>query len=306
MLDLRQLRCFVTVIETASFTKAASALNVAQPAVSQQIQRLEQAVGEKLLIRNGRGIQLTQAGERLFPHALTILGNVEAAQTEIQEFRNGAPSGILRVGLPGSLTDTLAVALFEECESRFPGIKLRAVERQSENLNELLVQGRLDLIFAYETTDLDWIGFELIREEVSCLICAPGDPAPGTGGPISFREVAALPLILPSPANEIRLQLDNIAARQGCALNVVTEIDSFRLLHNLVAAGRGCTILPPLPVISSLAAGDLVGRPIVEPRSTRRLHYGHSLRQPPSRAQLAVRDLVADIVERASSRWQPA
>jgi LysR family nitrogen assimilation transcriptional regulator len=87
MIDLRQLSYFIAVVEAKSVTAAAEVLHIAQPALSQHMQRLEQELGQQLLVRHSRGIEPTDAGFRLLDHARAILKSVETATHDVRHFR---------------------------------------------------------------------------------------------------------------------------------------------------------------------------------------------------------------------------
>src|SRR5687768_12411406 len=106
MLDIRKLRYFVAVIEFGSFTKAALALHVAQPALSRQIQQLEEELGLSLLLREGRRVRPTDAGEALMLHARAIERDFERLREDMRA-RQGEPSGRVVFGIPPTLADTL-------------------------------------------------------------------------------------------------------------------------------------------------------------------------------------------------------
>ena len=105
-MDFKQIEYFVQVAELGSFTRAASVLRVAQPALSRQVRSLEVELRQNLLLRNGRGVTLTEAGTRLLAHGRGILQQLQRARQDLEEQR-GAASGLLSIGLPPSLSRSL-------------------------------------------------------------------------------------------------------------------------------------------------------------------------------------------------------
>ena len=118
-MNLRQIEYFIQVAELGSFSKAAVLLDVAQPALSRQVRALETELRETLLLRNGRGVSLTDAGRRLLEHGQGILQLVEAARADLGA-RRDEPVGQIVVGLPPSLARRLTLPLIEMFSTEMP------------------------------------------------------------------------------------------------------------------------------------------------------------------------------------------
>ena len=110
MLDLRQLRYFAAIVDQGSFSRAAEALRIAQPSLSLHVRNMETELGTPLLYRSARGVTPTEAGAILLRHARIILGQVTAAEEEIRG-HDSDPTGEVRLGLPGTISQILAVPL---------------------------------------------------------------------------------------------------------------------------------------------------------------------------------------------------
>ena len=134
-MDLKQLEYFVQVAEFGSFTLASRFLSIAQPALSRQVRALEVEVRQTLFQRTGRGVTLTAAGKRLLDHARGILQQVRRAQLDLEQQR-GAVSGRLVIGLPPSVSRTLAGPLVRGFRERFPDARFGVVEGLSDHLLE--------------------------------------------------------------------------------------------------------------------------------------------------------------------------
>src|SRR4249920_478894 len=126
-MELKQIATFVQVAELGSFTRAATVLRVAQPALSRQVRSLEVELRQLLFDRNGRGVTLTEAGKRLLAHGRGILQQVERARQDLEDQR-GAASGRLAIGLPPSVSRTLTGPLVESFRARLPKATLTIVE----------------------------------------------------------------------------------------------------------------------------------------------------------------------------------
>ena len=139
-MDLKQLAYFVRVAELGSFTRAAVALKVAQPALSRQVRLLEVELRQNLLVRNGRGATPTEAGQVLLAHGRGILHQVERAREELDRVR-GSLAGRVAVGLPPSIARVLTVPLTRAFRERMPQAQLSISENLSTAMQDQLLHG---------------------------------------------------------------------------------------------------------------------------------------------------------------------
>jgi LysR family transcriptional regulator, nitrogen assimilation regulatory protein len=295
-MEIRQLRYFVKVVEASSLTRAAEQLHIAQPALSLQMQKLEEEVGEQLLVRHSRGIKLTVAGECLFTHAQRILEQLEAAQSDLRELR-GELQGQVRIGMPRNVSQMLAVAVIENASRLMPKVQIGLVEHMSEHLDGLLAAGRLDMTFSYGDGELKRCEYEPVLLERLCLI-SPYQAWARPGAEIDFAELGRLPMILPSHPHALRKVVAETAEYVGIALNVIHEVDSVQTMAQMVEAGLGNTVLPFPAVEEGVANRRLTSKRIVRPEVTRRLQLVYPARQTATRAQMAVRKLLLELARR--------
>ncbi len=143
-MDLKQLRTFLHVAETGSLSKAAKRLNVTQPALSRQIRLLEEDAGVALFVRTGRGVILSEAGEKLKPRARVLDEEMERLKMDMTAFA-GTVRGEVRVGLPPSDGMVLAAPVVERFHQDYPQVKLHITQLLSGALQENLWDGRLDM-----------------------------------------------------------------------------------------------------------------------------------------------------------------
>ncbi|CZF85257.1 LysR family transcriptional regulator [Grimontia marina] len=143
-MDIRQLRYFTCVAEQKNFTRAARQLNIAQPALSIAIKKLEQSIGLPLFDRNERQVHLTHEGEVLLTHAHRVLQQVEDANTAMAELR-GLQKGEVRVGVPGMLGSYFFPSILMGFKSRYPDLKLSVVEAGTQSIRQMLLDGELDI-----------------------------------------------------------------------------------------------------------------------------------------------------------------
>jgi LysR family nitrogen assimilation transcriptional regulator len=265
-MDLKQLEYFVRVAELGSFTRAAQVLGVAQPALSRQVRLLEVELRQNLLVRNGRGATPTQAGQLLLEHGRGILHQVERAREELGRVRSGL-SGRVALGLPPSVARVLTVPLTRAFRQRLPQAQLSISEGLSTAMQENLLNGRLDIAVLYNPSPVPGIELRALVEEELLLVQSrpPGlqeDPPPP---PVTLREVAALPLVIPSRPNALRMHVESEMAAIGCRPDIALEIDGVSAILDLVADGAGVAILPRNAVMRSVRPSAYATRPVSEP-----------------------------------------
>jgi LysR family nitrogen assimilation transcriptional regulator len=275
-LDVRQLTYFLKVIEAGSFTRAAEILHMAQPALSQQVQKLENELGQRLLVRHSRGVTATEAGNRLLGHARFILQSVDAARQDVRQF-SGEAIRQIRLGIPRSLSAQFAIGLERSWSRQWGEVTLCLVEFMNSHLAEWLLTGRLDLALTYAAEDQERIQCEPILQESFCL-AGPRGTGPGDRrlSETSFQRLPATPLILPSTSHDNRKLIDAAAEYCNARLSISHEIDSLEVTLGMVEAGLGYTVQPFLAIQHLLAAGRISAWHIVQPEVRRRLHIAHS------------------------------
>jgi LysR family nitrogen assimilation transcriptional regulator len=305
-MDLKQLTYFVHVAEMGSFSKAAAALSVAQPALSRQVRNLEQQLGSALLYRNGRGVSLTEAGAAFFRRVKVILDDLDRARQEVGELA-GMPGGTVVLGTPPTVSQVMVTPLIKRLRERYPQISLQVHEAFSGFVNEWLASGRLDVAVLYNAPRTRHLQTERLLRETLFLVTAPSRPEAGDGG-IELSALEGTPLILPSRPHGLRLLIDERAGDTGVVLNVDFEIDALPAIKELVEDGVGATILPFASVYREVRRGRLVAREIQRPALTRTLVLTTSSQRPLTLAARIVVDELKSVVGElvASGAWQGA
>jgi LysR family nitrogen assimilation transcriptional regulator len=259
-MNLKQLEYFVRVAELGSFSKAAMVLEIAQPALSRQVRQLETDLSATLLIRTGRGVALTEAGSRLFEHAIGILHSVTRAAEDLESARS-EPSGRIVIGLPPSIGRRLIVPLAEGFRSTLPKARLAVVEGLSSHIGEWIATGRVDLGLVHNPEPNPAIELSRLLDEPMGLV------GPGGGGssPIRWSELGGTPLILPERGHAMRKLLDTQAAFAEVRLKVVMEVSSIPSILDLVATGYGHAVLTGSALAAWRRAGEFSFRQLVDP-----------------------------------------
>lgn len=240
-MDLKQLEYFVRVAELGSFTRASSVLGIAQPALSRQVRLLETELHQNLLIRNGRGVVMTDAGKVLLEHARGILHQIVRAKEDLDLVR-GAPSGRVAIGMPPSISKVLTLPITTEFRKRMPEASLSISEGLSIIAQDWLMTGRLDIALLYNPSyspDLETL--ELFEEELYLISAKSMSLDLAT---VTLKDLAKLPLIIPARPNALRMLVETKISEMRGKLNIAFEIDGVSSILDLVSEGLGYAILP--------------------------------------------------------------
>lgn len=245
-MDLRQLRYFVAVAERGSISVAAQAVHIAQPALTRQIQALEDELGAALFERSTRGVSLTDAGKQLLTDASRLLDDTAAAKERAQRASRGE-IGHLSIALP--VVQTLAPMTAEVLRNyrrQVPGVSITLRQLLSDNQLSLLASGRLDAGFLlYRPLDNPaFEGLSVFSEKL--LLAYPAGWRWEAGKPKSLRDLNDVEFVW-LPRSEAPVWHDKLI---HCFFNAgffpkasVHGVDAASML-TLVAAGMGCTVLP--------------------------------------------------------------
>jgi LysR family tcuABC transcriptional regulator len=241
-MDMRQLRYFVQIVESGSLSKASRQLFIAQPALSQQMARLEEEVGKPLLVRSVRGVVPTHNGEALYHHAKFMLRQLdEAVLIARQEYSN--VRGRATLGLAPSTASILGLPLLKEVKQRYPGIMLNVFSALPGHLEERARMGDLDVAVLFSKTAASEMVLEpLLDEEVMVILPADSQLVPAEKTSLTLREAAELPMVMTATSHNLRRRFMLELERAGLTPNIVAEIDSLLLVMRYVAEGGGATI----------------------------------------------------------------
>jgi DNA-binding transcriptional LysR family regulator len=255
--DLRWLRSFLAVAAERHFSRAARKLNLAQPALTAHIRQLEEAVGARLLERSNRTGGLTPAGRGLLPEAEAIVARADGLRRKVREIAHGE-AGRLRLGLiPPAVTADAAAAL-RLLALELPGIEVQVRQGDQHALENLVLDGDLDLALTRPPEKVALARRRLFVERQGVLLRA-GDPLARRRS-VSLRELAGRRLLLLRDNPHFGGNLVELARERGVALEATRSAEDFPSLHWLVLAGMGvapCSLL----LADTLPAG-LVAKPL--------------------------------------------
>jgi LysR family nitrogen assimilation transcriptional regulator len=266
--NLVQLRYFIKVAGTKSFTRAAVELGVAQPAITRQIKMLEAELGGELLVRHRRGVEVTDVGALFLDRAEFILRAIDQARVETMDL-SGAPSGSIRVGCAPALSCHLMIGPLRLFTTRYPNVGIELQESISDQLYRAVIADQLDIAVLSARPHEPYLQFTPLFSEEIWLFGPPG--LVGRKGRVSLDRLAKVPLLLARRTNPARQLIERRMADAGLRMNVAIETDSVQVIRELVVQGVGCATAPYLSFADHVRRGDMRGGPIENVTITRSL-----------------------------------
>jgi DNA-binding transcriptional LysR family regulator len=289
-LEIKQLRTFLAVAAYGSVTRAAEKLHIVQPALSRQIQMLEEDLGTPLFQRVGHGMQLTEAGHLLMPRAKRALEELEQARHEITSSPETI-SGTVVVGLLPSVSDLLAGPLIHSLKSQYPNLSIQILVGYVGYLQDWLAKDELDvaLLYAYKPSPSIEIT-PLLNEKL--YVVGPPEAKLRLDQPVSLRDLKKQSFIMPTQPHGLRTLLDHACGVSGIQLNIIAETNSMNTQKSLVQSNIGYTILPGVVIFEDIKNKKLSAAPIIDPEINRQISLALSVTRKPS---LAVRKVVEEL-----------
>jgi len=244
-MELRQLAYFLAVAEERNFTRAAARIPIAQPAISQQIRRLEAELGERLFLRDRRDTRLTPAGQALLPHARAALEAASGGREAVAAL-SGLLTGRLAVGLVHPLPDRRFLHLLGTFQRTHPLIELTVIEDQTDALLAALATGELHAaLIGQGRYDRPPPGAQslLIAREPVVVAVHPVHPLAGRGQ-IPLRALRAEAMVTLTRASKLRTNLEAACQAVGFAPRIAAETSDLSVLTELAAEQVGVAVLP--------------------------------------------------------------
>src|SRR3974390_1302019 len=248
-MDYAGWKLFLDAAEHGSLSKVALAYGTSQPHISRQISELEQECGGRLFQRTGRGVVLTELGQRIAPKVRVWMASTDQLENDVRTSAR-TPIGKVRIGSLPSTAHPLVSTLYKLLKGRYPLIQLAVREGQGSQLETWLGDGSFDLAILYRTSPPPQNGDTYLVETSTYLVSAAGDPL--TSRPtVPFSSLHNLPLVLFCRQNSWRNQLEQISAEHGVSLNVVLEADSLSLQTHIVSEGGVYALLGPYAIAAT-------------------------------------------------------
>jgi DNA-binding transcriptional LysR family regulator len=292
-LNLHHLRLFSAVATHGSFSRAAAALRISQPAISKGIREFEDQVGTTLLERGATGVRPTEAGRRLMEQAATLFAAERAAEEELDALR-GLERGTLAVGASTTVATYLLPPLIGAFHRAHPGIELRLTSANTRSIAELLVQRELDVALVEGPTDDFQLVAEPWRQDEMILIAAPDHRLTKLPPEAVFRELEHEILLVREPGSGTREVVSAALAARGVRPRRSIEIGSTEPIKQMVAAGFGVAIVSAAAAADQVALGRLaVVRPAGFTLQRTLMRLAVPRRRPSAAAAIFIRMLTA-------------
>ncbi len=253
-MELRQIRYVLAVAEEHSFSRAAARLHLAQPSLSQQIAKLEKSWGVQLFHRLPHHVELTDAGERFVQVAQALIAQADGLEREMRSFANG-DIGKLYVGsLPNTGTYVLP-SVISRFAARFPGVELQLIEESSSILEQLLVNGKLDVsLLTMPIKDSSLCYEPAIREEIYLAVPPTHPLAEVKDEEVDLSALHDQPFVLLKEGQGFRQISLDLCAQAGFRPKIVFESSNIQTVQSLVAAGMGISFIPDMITLSTWAS----------------------------------------------------
>ncbi|GAA4483506.1 transcriptional regulator CynR [Rhodococcus olei] len=242
-MELRHIRYLLAVADHGNFTRAAEALHISQPTLSQQVKQLERALGVQLLDRSGRTVRLTDAGETYARHARLALRDLEAGERAVHDVQD-LSRGHLRVAMTPTITAYLIGPLVHRFHAMHPGVTLTVVETTQDRIEADVLDDRVDLGIAFAGPHVSGIESTALLTENLGLVVGSTHPLAARSEPVEARELPQHPLALLSSDFVTRAHIDSYFDECRIAPRIGVEANSIGALVEFVRRGALATVLP--------------------------------------------------------------
>ncbi len=256
-MEIRQLRAFIAIAESGTFTAGAVRVHITQAAISMQIRQLETELGARLFVRAPRKVMLTEAGEQLLQRARHILRDHDAALDEIAELA-GAERGRLRIGSASAMVTTdVLPKLLKEVRRNHPRAEVTVGSGTSEALVQQILSGEIDVAFVSLPVEARGINTERLSQDQLVAIASPRHHL-AKQKTVSAYTLAGEKLILGERGGNTRRLIDLFFAQAGVSLHVSMELSRLAAIRRMVEEDMGVGIVPLQTVREEVEKGRLI------------------------------------------------
>lgn len=296
-MDAEQLRAFVLVAQTRSVSKAAKRLAISQPALSRKLQHLEMKAGATLMARGPRGVALTEAGERFLGHAERALAELDAAVAELDQL-SAAPHGLVAIGSISTVAVYALPSVLAHFARQHPAVRIKAIERLPEALEEKLASGELDLALLHLPVRRPGLTVRKLWQEDYLLAVPKPHRLASMKRPLALSEITSEPLIVVAGAPSTKA-LEAACVEQGVVPKIVLEADNLESVRRMVERGLGIAMVPRIMAAEHGRSSFSILEIVRGPR--RQVALAHRGSSSLSLAAQALRLLVIDKLGRGTS-----
>ncbi|MDX3907796.1 MAG: LysR family transcriptional regulator [Pigmentiphaga sp.] len=295
-MDIRQIRCFVALYEEGSITRAARRMHVVQPAISQQIKRLEAYHDVQLFARDAHGVRPNALAHEFYRHCIRVLTELERASAVLSRGSDRF-SGKICVGAQASFHQYVMPRALERFRDLYPEVEVLSRDGYRSDLISWLIAGDLDCALLSTTQDLLNMQTRDVSTE-ALVVVGHRDTLAGREA-IGGRELAEWQLVLPSRYKSMRNLIDAHFGLQGITLRPELEVDSLQSLLHITLRPGWLSIIPPMALSSELFGGILRSVALVDPIIRRKVVVAwprhKSLPTPVDRFVCTLSEILADI-----------
>lgn len=241
-MDIRQMQYVLELAQTGSFTKAAARLHITQPTLSKTIKSLEEELGVELFNREGKRIELTDAGRAIEVQARSIVESFHNLRLELNDLTN-FNKGIIRLGIPPMAGSSFFPQVIRRFREQYPGLVIQTVEEGSKKLEMKVAEGKLDMGVVLLPVDQErFDSFTVVKEHLKLLV-HPEHPL-ADREQVRLAELAGEPFILFREEFALHDRIISECIRVGFRPNVLYESSQWDFIYEMAAAGLGIAMLP--------------------------------------------------------------
>lgn len=254
-MEIRNLKTFLKIAAVGNFTAAAKELGYSQSNVSAQIKQLEEELGSPLFNRIGRTITLTQYGESLLPYAHSIVSS--SVQMETVMKASDHLEGTVRIGMVDSFFDTIAEELFPAYHEEYPLVQTQVIVDSTENLEEMLRQGVIDLacLIDYPLPENEWQILFSLDVPIAAL-ANPGHPLCKAGS-LALSDLATDDLIMMETSSPVNEWFQQTLAKEKCDANPFLRLPSPNVTVDLIQKQKWITLQPVYAAVEAVEKGRI-------------------------------------------------
>ena len=249
-MDIRQLHYFREIVNQASISKAAEALHIAQPPLSQLLKKLETELGTTLIHRYRKKWELTETGELLYQHAEQMLMQMQDVKQRIQEIEQGT-AGTMRIGVSSACSNML-IDYISMYRTKFPNVKISIINGDSEDLLKRLENRELDLALLLRTRNSEQYDIKILKRQ-SYVLVVPTSWSPSfPSQQATIEQIAQFPLIMLAAMEGHSFYEDLLKAfdEHHVKPNIIIECKDITMVVTLVSKGLGLSIIPRMDYTS--------------------------------------------------------
>lgn len=281
-MEIRQLKYFTCLYEEGSVTRAAQRLNIVQPALSMQISKLEEELGQALFERTSKGMIPTEAGDQAYSLFMPLLGQLLEAR-QILIHRDGEISGRIHAGLIASAANQALASTLAYFVEHHPNVELQVSYGYSQNLVDRVLSGDLDFAVINQSFHQERLTrIDLVDEEL--LVATGAANRLRVPTPVPLSALRELKLVLPSRLHGLRIVIDQSLAALGLELAPALELDDLTVIETFLRRSDYVSILPATVLRPGLEEGALRAYPLDRPGLNRSMVCAHDGRRPLSPA----------------------